>query len=119
MSEALSKEQNDDLDFSSEKVIGTIVDVLRRHEMQRRDSVLLINLGIHFPISINFTTFQRLVGDLINVLKETKIDSQGNRVPKYPAKVIWKSSTAIHKEKVEIKNKTNWRFFTTQVSTWW
>ncbi|PFX19399.1 hypothetical protein AWC38_SpisGene16185 [Stylophora pistillata] len=117
ISEALSKQQNDDLDFSSEKVIETIKDVLRRREMQRRDSVLLLNLGIHFPISVNFSTFQRLVGDLINVLKETRINSQGDRVPKYPAKVIWKSSTAIHKEKAEVKNKTNWRFFTTQVST--
>lgn len=116
ISEALSKEQDDNLDFRPEKVIETIVSVLRKREMQRTESVLLLNLGIHFPISVNFTTYQRLIGDLIKELKETEVNSQGIRVPKYKAKVIWKSSTAIHKEKAKMTNKTNWRFFTTQVS---
>ncbi|KAJ7374439.1 hypothetical protein OS493_007545 [Desmophyllum pertusum] len=113
-SEKLSKEQDDDLDFRPEEVIETIVSVLRRPGMQREESVLLLNLGLHFPISVNFRTFQKLIGDLIGVLKETVVDSHGLRVPRYKAKIIWKSSSAIHKEKAEVKNKTNWRFFTTQ-----
>ena len=115
ISEALSKQQGDNLDFRPRKVIETITSVLRRPEMQRKGSVLLLNLGLHFPISINFTTYQRLIGDVINTLKETEVNLQGIRVPKYKAKVIWKSTTAIHKENAEVKNKTNWRFFTTQV----
>ena len=115
ISEAVSKHEDDNLDFQPGKVIKTILSVLQRPEMQRKESVLLLNLGLHFPISVNFTTYQRLIGNLINTLKETKVNSQGRRVPKYKAKVIWKSSTAIHKENAEVKNKTNWRFFTTQV----
>ena len=116
-SEAVSKHEDDNLDFQPGKVIKTILDVLQRPEMQRQESVLLLNLGLHFPISVNFTTYQRLIDDLINTMKETKVNSQGRRVPKYKAKVIWKSSTAIHKENAKVKNKTNWRFFTTQVTS--
>ena len=115
ISEAVSKQEDDNLDFQPGKVIKTILSVLQRPEMQHQESVLLLNLGIHFPISVNFTTYQRLIGDLINTLKETKDNSQGRRVPKYKAKIIWKSSTAIHKENANVKNKTSWRFFTTQV----
>ena len=115
ISEAVSKKEDDNLDFQPDKVKKTILSVLQRPEMQRQESVLLLNLGLHFPVSVNFTTYQRLIGDLINTLTETRVNSQGRRVPKYKAKVIWKSSTAIHKENAEVKNKTNWRFFTTQV----
>ena len=115
LNEALSKELDDDLDFRPKKVIQSILRALRSPLMQREDSVLLVNLGLHFPIGVNFTTYQRLIRDLINRLKETKVDSQGKMVPKYKAKVIWKTSSAIHKENALVKNKTNWRFFTTQV----
>ena len=115
ISEAVSKQEDDNLDFQPGKVIQIIENVLQIPEMQQQESVLLLNLGLHFPISVNFTTYQRLIGDLINTLKETEENSQGGRVPKYKAKVIWKSSTAIHKENAKVKNKTNWRFFTTQV----
>ena len=117
ISEAVSKQEYDNLDFQHDKVIKNILSVLQTPEMQRKESVLLLNLGLHFPISVNFTTYQRLIGGLINKLKETKVDSQGRIFPKYKAKVIWKSFTAIHKENAEVKNKTNWRFFTRQVTS--
>lgn len=113
--ERVSKEEDDDLDFRPQRVIGDILNVLRSPVMQGDESVLLLNLGLHFPISINFTTYQRLIGDLIHSLKETELDSQGKRAPKYKAKIIWKTSSAIHKENALVKNLTNWRFFTTQV----
>ena len=116
VNEAVDKELDDDLDFNPERVIETILAVLRHPLMQQRESsVLLLNLGIHYPIGVNFTTYQKLIGDLINKLKETRVDSQGNIVPKYKAKIIWKTSSAVHKEKAQELNKTHWRFFTTQV----
>ena len=116
VNEAVDKELDDDLDFNPERVIETILDILRHPLMQQRESsVLLLNLGIHFPIGVNFTTYQKLINDLINKLKETRVDSQGNIVPKYKAKIIWKTSSAIHKENAKELNKTHWRFFTTQV----
>lgn len=116
VNEAVDKELDDDLDFNPERVIETILAVLRHPLMQQRESsVLLLNLGIHYPIGVNFTTYQKLIGDLINKLKETRVDSQGNIVPKHKAKIIWKTSSAVHKEKAQELNKTHWRFFTTQV----
>ena len=116
VNEAVDKELDDDLDFNPERVIETILAVLRHPLMQEQESsALLLNLGIHYPIGVNFTTYQKLIGDLINKLKETRVDSQGNIVPKYKAKIIWKTSSAIHKEKAQELNKTHWRFFTTQV----
>ncbi|KAJ7374440.1 hypothetical protein OS493_007546 [Desmophyllum pertusum] len=112
--EALSRKQNDDLDFMPEKVLEGIRSVLGRPEMQLQDSVLLLNLGLHYPISVNFTAYQWVMVDVINILKETEVNSQGKQVPKYKAKVIWKSTTAICKHKERKLNGTNSRFMTTQ-----
>ena len=105
-----------DLAFRPEKVIGIIADVLRSPEVQQKESALLLNLILHFVGRINFTTYQKLIDDLIVVLKAKEL-SQGERVPKHEAKIIWKSSTSICKEKASSFNKTNDRFFTTQVCT--
>jgi len=105
-----------DLDFRPEIVIGIIGDVLRTPKMQQEESVLLLNLNLHFVGRINFTTYQKLIDDLILVLKAKEL-SHSERVPKYKAKIIWKSSTAVCKEKVSSFHKTSGRFLTTQVCT--
>ena len=105
-----------DLDFRPEKVIESVVNVLRRPEMQKRESVLLLNLVLHFAKTVNFTTYQRLIDDLILVLKAEEL-SQGERVLKYKVKIIWKSSTAICKEKASSSKETDFRFYTSQVCT--
>jgi len=106
-----------DLDFRPEKVIETVVNVLRKPEMQQEESVLLLNLVLHFAKSVNFTTYQRLIDDLILVLKPKEL-SHGERVSaKYNAKIIWKSSTAICKEKASSSKETDFRFYTSQVCT--
>ena len=112
----LDIELESDLDFRPEKVIGIIVDVLRRPEMQQVEIVLLLNLNLHFVGRINFTAYQKLIDDLILTFKTEEL-SQGERILKYKAKIIWKSSTAICKEKVQSLNKTNGRFLTSQVCT--
>ena len=105
-----------DLDFRPEKVIETVVNVLRKPEMQKEESTLLLNLALHFRKTVNFTTYQRLIDDLILVLKEKEL-SQGEIVPKYKCKIIWKSSTAICKEQASSSKKTDFRFYNSQVCT--
>ena len=105
-----------DLDFRPEKVIGIILDVLRTPEMQQEESVLLLNLNLHFVGRINFTTYQKLIDDLILAFQAEEL-SQSDGVSKLKAKIIWKSSTAICKEKASSLNKTNVRFFASQVCT--
>ena len=97
-----------DFDFRPEKVLNAIRDVLHTTDLQQPSSVLLLNLGLHYPYSLNFTTFQKVLGMVINLLKETK----------YKAKVIWKSTTAIFKHKGTKFNPTDKRFLTPQVSAY-
>ena len=106
-----------DLDFRPEKVIDTVVNVLRKPEMQKEESTLLLNLVLHFSKTVNFTTYQRLIDDLILVLKEKKLTHNGERVLKYKAKIIWRSSTAICKERASSLKRTDFRFYTSQVCT--
>ena len=113
-SKELIKTQDDDLDFSPIKVLDPIRKVLSRPEMQQKDSVLLLNLGLHYPYTLSFTTYQEVIADLIKILKDTQIDSKGKRVPKYNAKIIWKSTTAINKHKRN-PGGTAERFLTPQV----
>jgi len=106
-----------DLDFRPEKVIENIVNVLRRPEMQQKESVFLLNLNLHFVGKINFTAYQKLIDDLILTFKTDEF-SPGERLLKYKAKIIWKSSTAVCIETTSSTlNTTEARFFTTQVCT--
>ena len=98
----------DDFDFRPQIVVENILYVLRKPEMQREDSVLFLHIGLHFPVSINFTTYQNLIDDIISNLTDTEVNSQGQTVPKYKAKVIWKSSAAVHHGKTS-------NFLTSQV----
>ena len=107
-----------DIHFSPELVIETVVNALRSPEMQQEESVLLLNLVVHYAKKINFTTYQSLIDDLILALKASEF-SHGERVPKYKAKIIWKSSTAICKEKASSSKETDFRFFTSQVCSPW
>ena len=107
-----------DIQFSPELAIETVVNALRTPEMQQEESVLLLNLVLHYAKKINFTTYKSLIDDLILTLKTSEL-SNGERVLKYKAKIIWKSSTAICKEKATSSKETNYRFYTSQVCTLW
>ena len=110
-SEYVAKTKNDNFDFRPNLVLESIREVLLSERMTTADSLLVLNLGLHFPIGINFTTYQNLITDVIRLLRnrEKELGSK--------ARVIWKTMTAIHKEKVaKPRNKTHWRFFTDQVN---
>ncbi|XP_068704449.1 uncharacterized protein [Montipora foliosa] len=106
-------EDDDNLDFRPEVVIRNILDILQSPSMRGKENLLLLNLGLHFPQCVNFASYQKLIRDLIHILKKNQGDSKGNKL-KYTAKVLWKTNTAIRKENVEITNLTSWRFFTAQ-----
>ena len=101
---------DDDLDFRPEIVIENIRKVLTSSEMQKEGSLMVLNNGIHFAMSLNFTTYHELLRNLIHSLKKTQENNLN-----YTAKIIWKTTTAIHQEKNIEKNTTSWRFFTAQV----
>ena len=86
--------------------------------MNRHGSVFLFNLGVHFPISLTFQSYSRVIDAVIKLLNE---EDGGKR--KYRSMPVWKSTTAIEKEKVtrfpwpaKAINNTMLRFFTMPVS---
>ena len=102
--------EDDDLDFRPEIVLESIHHVLNSSEMKRERSLMVLNNGLHYPITVNFVTYQELIRNLIHSLKNTQVNNLN-----YTAKIIWKTTTSIHQEIYNRKNATSWRFFTAQV----
>ena len=92
------REDNDDLDFRPEIVIENIHKVLKSSEMQTEGSLMILNIGLYYPQSVNFTTFQGLIRNLIHSLKKVEENKMNHR-----AKIIWKTTTSIHREYFEKK----------------
>ena len=105
------RKDNDDLDFRPEFVIENIHKVLNSSEMQTEGSLVVLNIGLHYPQSVNFTAFQGLIRNLIQRLKKREENKVDHR-----AKIIWKTTTSFHREYFEKKNVTSWRFITAKVS---
>ena len=108
--EALGKSLKDDFDFRPQIILNSIRNVLGDPRMRSPYSVLVLNLGLHYPPSINFTTYQKLIDDVIVMLhgREKELGSS--------ARVVWKTTTSIRKEnKIPPRNETTWRFFTEPV----
>lgn len=85
-------------------------------DMKKQDSVFLFNLGVHYSVSLNFTTYRHLIDNVVRLIKSKTDHSNGNM-----AMPIWKTTTSIEKEMchkmfAELPtNKTHWRFHTHQV----
>ena len=108
--EALGKSLTDEFDFRPSIILDTIRNVLRDNRMKSSQSLMVLNLGLHYPPSISFATYQKLIDDVIVMLldRERRLGSK--------AKVIWKTTTSLRKENEEPpRNSTSWRFFTEQV----
>ena len=102
----------DNLDFRQNTILDEIKNILRDSEMKDRSSVFLINLGIHYTMGINFTTYQKLIDEMTVILRNRK--ELGSN-----AKIVWKTSTVIRKEMENNRgNMMPWRFISEPVSNW-
>lgn len=111
----LAKSQTDDFDFKNERVLESVRGVLTSKDMDQ-DSVFIINLGLHYVESINFTSYRKLIDGLIQVLHERYLDPSSNQMKLvYEGRVIWKTTTAINKERATNINLVHKRFLTYQV----
>ncbi|CAH3194372.1 unnamed protein product [Porites evermanni] len=99
---------DDGNDFNQTIILEEIKQILTRPEMTGNHSVFFFNVGIHYSLVLNFTTYRRLIQSLITLLKR---DSLGSK-----ALQIWRSSTAIEREHLKKlyagDNLTKWRFHT-------
>lgn len=95
-----------------------MADILDSPDMKTYNSVFLFNLGVHFSISLNFTTYRRLIDNIVKLLKRKTIEKDGDM-----AIPVWKTTTSIEKENVHKmyaelpRNLTHWRFHTHQVES--
>ena len=121
--------ENDDKDFSVRRVLTEIFRVISQPFMDSDKSVLLLNLGLHYVHTINFTTYKVLIDKTIRLLNERfKTNKKSWR---FRGQLVWKTTTAINKEKygdprTNARHSTSIRFLTYQVrllskkqNTWW
>jgi len=99
-------------DFNETKFLNEIQDSLTTTDIFNRDSVFVINFGIHIVSTVSldraFALFLRFL-DLVKSLKEKRKDGV------FPL-LIWKTTTPTILENAKIKNKTCNRFITKHVS---
>ncbi|XP_078355034.1 uncharacterized protein LOC144639616, partial [Oculina patagonica] len=101
---------NDNKDFNQSIVLEEIRNVFRNPNMRKDHSVFLFNVGIHYPLTLNFTTYQLLIDSIIKMLGEETGEETGQALS------IWRSNTALEAEHFSTffqdLNYTEWRFHT-------
>ena len=85
----------DDKDYDDNIILDSLRAVLGRPEMNE-NSVMILNLGLHYMESTSLQDYQLLIKKVIDILKER--DKETGKL-KYKSRVIWKTSTSISKEK--------------------
>lgn len=85
----------DDKDYDDKIILDHLREVLERPEMNE-NSVMILNLGLHYMESVTLQDYRLLIKRVIDILKESDKDT-GEL--KYKTRVIWKTSTSISKEK--------------------
>ena len=76
-----------------------------------KKSVLMMNMGTHFAAAVNFTNYQRVIDQLIRLLKNDGENKPANSYS-FKGRFIWKTSTAIHRERFPNPHKDVRRFLT-------
>lgn len=82
----------DELDFDYRRITNDIRTVLELPEMSE-NSVMVLNLGLHYLESTNFSNYVKMLRAVVGLFKEN--DAKGKR----PVKMIWKTTTPLSKEK--------------------
>lgn len=85
----------DDKDYDENIILNSLRAVLGKPEMNE-NSVMILNLGLHYMESTTLQDYQLLIKKVIDILKER--DKEKGEL-KYKTRVIWKTSTSISKEK--------------------
>lgn len=85
----------DDQDFDKSIILDSLRVVLERPDMSE-NSVLILNLGLHYMESIRLQDYRILLLKVIDLLNER---NKGTGELKHKARVVWKTSTSISKEK--------------------
>ena len=114
----VAKRENDNLDYDSKRVLRNFRRVIQHPEMDEYSAIIL-NFGLHFVESTNFTNYKKLIDGLVNLLqgKDNGVTLNLTQT-RYRGTVIWKTTTAINKEKASNIHLGHKRFMTQQVNDW-
>ena len=113
----LARKENDNFDYDNERVLQAFRRVVHSPEMDEKSAVIL-NFGLHFVESINFANYKNLINGLVDVLEETETQYHSNSTRlKFRGTKIWKTTTAINKEKSSNIHLGHKRFMTQQVKS--
>ena len=111
-----AKKENNGNDYDNERVLQSFRRVVYDPQMDE-NSAIIMNFGLHFIESTNFTNYKKLIDGLMKVLTEDEKDSTSNVTrPYFRGTVIWKTTTAINKEKASNIYLGHKRFLTQQVN---
>lgn len=110
-----AKKENDNYDYDNERVLQSFRRVVYDPQMDE-SSAIIMNFGLHFVESTNFTNYKKLIDGLVEVLTDEEKDAASNVTrSKFRGTVIWKTTTAINKEKASNIHLGHKRFLTQQV----
>ncbi|KXJ28958.1 uncharacterized protein LOC110252311 [Exaiptasia diaphana] len=113
--EQVEIQRNDDLDLDIDRVVSYIKEVLEEPLYDRENTALVLNIGLHCVMSVNFSSYQILLEKVLDLLFVNQtLTSKGKLQPRYKTTVIWKTTTQIRKENGDSLNLTDVRFYTTQ-----
>lgn len=112
--ETVAKNADDNLDFNFLRVASEVLDVISKSFFDK-NSVILLNAGLHYLESTNFSNYQKTISSLIRLFQETKMVTRPDGNLLFPGEMIWKTTTALNKEKLDGKHIQARRFLTYQV----
>ena len=107
--------QRNFLPINITRVFDAIARVIYLPQMNNEKSVIILNHGLHFITSTNFSTYREVIDGIVNLFKETKVNDEGRIELKFKGKIIWKTNAAIHRERLRSPHNHKRRFLTRQV----
>ena len=109
-----AKDADDNLDFNFMRVVSELLDVISKPFFDK-NSVILFNAGLHYLESTNFSNYRKTIESLIRLFQETKMVKRANGNLLFPGEMIWRTTTALNKQKLDGKHLQARRFLTYQV----
>ena len=112
---SVEKHKRNFLPINITRVLNAIARVIYLPRMNNEKSVIILNHGLHFITSTNFSTYRQVIDGIVDLFKETKVSDDGRIELKFKGKTIWKTNAAIHRERLRYPHLQKRRFLTRQV----
>eukprot|EP00795_Rhopilema_esculentum_P003340 gene3340-1689_t len=105
---SLAKKQRDKKDFNITKILDDFKRVVFVPKYNNRESIVIVNFGLHYVESTNFSNYELLIEGFAKLI--TNQNESGEE--RFMGNIIWKTTTAINKERADYPQLHWRRFFT-------